>query len=67
MNTSQARTTVASFIHPSNSSYIEPAKNAVNSCSPQLYKPFIYKDFLTNYIADTHSGIPPIERYKLQT
>ncbi|CAK7339807.1 unnamed protein product [Dovyalis caffra] len=65
-NPKVARTTVGSFILPSPDSYIESAKALTNNCYPQLYRTFVYKDFLHAYIADTSNGIPPLERYKLQ-
>ncbi|CAK9140639.1 unnamed protein product [Ilex paraguariensis] len=64
-NTSVARTTVASFIFPSSDSLVEPARPLTNKGSPPRYKAFICKDFVSTYIADTHEGKPPLERYEL--
>ncbi|PON95091.1 Non-heme dioxygenase N-terminal domain containing protein [Trema orientale] len=48
------RTKVASFIFPSLSCQIEPAKVLIKDNSPPLYGAFTFKDFLSNYIEDTH-------------
>ncbi|PSR94860.1 Protein DMR6-LIKE OXYGENASE 1 like [Actinidia chinensis var. chinensis] len=58
-----ARTTVVTFISPSNDSLIEPAKSLlVSKSSPPLYKSFRFIDFLSNYATDTHQGKDPLER-----
>ncbi|KAA8550769.1 hypothetical protein F0562_002453 [Nyssa sinensis] len=64
-NTSVTRTTVASFIHPSSDSHIEPAKVLVSKRSPPLYRAFIYKDFVITYRVHTHEGKPPLEHLEL--
>ncbi|KAK4573043.1 hypothetical protein RGQ29_031139, partial [Quercus rubra] len=61
-----ARTTVTSFIHPSNNCRIEPAKVLLSDYSPPLYRDFVYKDFLRTYMANTHNRVPPLEAYKIQ-
>ncbi|KAL4596416.1 hypothetical protein ACB092_12G162900 [Castanea dentata] len=65
-NKKVARTTVTSFIHPSNNCRIEPAKVLLSDYSPPLYRYFVYKDFPRTYIADTHDRVPPLEAYKIQ-
>ncbi|KAM2042228.1 hypothetical protein FF1_035709 [Malus domestica] len=60
-----SRTTVASFIHPSSTCHIEPAKALVKDSCP-LHPAFIYKDFISTYIQDTLERVPPLDRYKLQ-
>ena len=64
-NQKVARTTIASFVSPSSSVQIEPAKVLVNDQSPPLYTSFIYKDFIGNYVEDTHQRKLPLDRYKL--
>ena len=54
-NKMAARTTVTSFIHPSNQCHIEPAKMLVKDGSRPLHKDFIYKDFLGTYIYSRYS------------
>ncbi|XP_052169978.1 protein DOWNY MILDEW RESISTANCE 6-like [Diospyros lotus] len=67
-NTDTARTTVASFIDPSYDSHIEPAKGLlVKESSPQLYKAFTYRDFVSSYVVDVYDGKPPLDRYMLQS
>ncbi|PSS14005.1 Protein DMR6-LIKE OXYGENASE 2 like [Actinidia chinensis var. chinensis] len=60
-----ARTTVVSFIRPSNDSLIEPAKSLlVNECRPPLYKSCRCIDFLGSYRTDTiRQEKDPLERY----
>ncbi|PON62606.1 Oxoglutarate/iron-dependent dioxygenase [Parasponia andersonii] len=65
-NQKVARTSVASFILPSNSCQIEPAKVLIKDTSPPLYNGFTFKDFMGTYIEDIHQKKPPLERYKLQ-
>ncbi|CAK7346429.1 unnamed protein product [Dovyalis caffra] len=65
-NTKVARTTVGSIINPSSESYIEPAKALTSDCCPQLYKTFVFEDFLHAFIANTSNGISPLERCKLR-
>ncbi|EXC31935.1 Hyoscyamine 6-dioxygenase [Morus notabilis] len=65
-NRKLARTTVTSFIAPSNSCQIEPAKELVKKFIPPLYRAFTYKDFLATYVTDTYQRKPPLERYKFQ-
>ncbi|KAL6271461.1 hypothetical protein ACE6H2_028372 [Prunus campanulata] len=64
-NNKVSRTTVTSFIHPSSTCHIEPAKALVMDFNP-LYKAFIYKDFVSTYITDTQERVSPLERYKFQ-
>ncbi|KAM1346475.1 hypothetical protein ACFX13_036525 [Malus domestica] len=64
-NIKVSRTTVASFIHPSSTCHIEPAKALVKDSCP-LHPAFIYKDFISTYIQDTLERVPPLDRYKLQ-
>ncbi|XP_062102416.1 hyoscyamine 6-dioxygenase-like [Humulus lupulus] len=65
-NQKLGRTTISSFIFPSYSYQIEPAKVLIKNNSPPLYKAFIFKDFLATYVTDTCQRKPPLERYKLQ-
>ncbi|XP_057507935.1 hyoscyamine 6-dioxygenase-like [Actinidia eriantha] len=60
-----ARTTVVSFIRPSNDSLIEPAKSLlVNEGSPPLYKSCRCIDFLGSYRTDfIRQEKDPLERY----
>ncbi|PRQ25885.1 putative aminocyclopropanecarboxylate oxidase [Rosa chinensis] len=63
-NKKASRMTVASYINPSNNCQIEPAKALlVKVFSPPLYRAFVYKDFLSTYVTDTHQEVPPLERY----
>ncbi|CAB4321848.1 unnamed protein product [Prunus armeniaca] len=64
-NNKVSRTTVTSFIHPSSTCHIEPAKALVMDFNP-LFKAFIYKDFVSTYITDTQERVSPLERYKFQ-
>ncbi|KAF8401868.1 hypothetical protein HHK36_012817 [Tetracentron sinense] len=50
-NSSVARTTVATFIHPSSECIIEPAKPLVKAHGSPLYRAFQYKEFNSNYRA----------------
>lgn len=65
-NKDVARTTVTSFIYPSNNCPIGPLKTLLCDCTRPLYKDFVYKDFITTYAADTPAGVPPLERYMIQ-
>ncbi|KAK7268279.1 hypothetical protein RIF29_20975 [Crotalaria pallida] len=60
-----ARTTIASFIHPSLSCQIEPAEALIDDCNPPLFKAFEYKDFYSTYMTATHARVSPLELYKL--
>ncbi|CAK9140634.1 unnamed protein product [Ilex paraguariensis] len=64
-NSRNARTTIVTFINPSFSRIIEPAKALVNECKPPLYRAFRYGEFLNTYKAvkgDTEAALKP---YKL--
>lgn len=67
-NKKVSRTTVTHFIHPAGNCFIEPAKALASkdSGSPPLFKSFAYKDFLPSYVQDTHAGVPPLDRHKIQ-
>jgi isopenicillin N synthase-like dioxygenase len=56
-----ARTTIASFIHPSLDVLIEPAKSLVSEANPPLYKCFTFEDFIPTYTIGTHEGKDPLE------
>ncbi|KAK3026177.1 hypothetical protein RJ639_040564 [Escallonia herrerae] len=45
-NSSEARTTIATFINPSPDCIVEPATTLLNDDNPPHYKPFLYKDFV---------------------
>ncbi|KAG8370778.1 hypothetical protein BUALT_Bualt13G0018900 [Buddleja alternifolia] len=60
-----ARTTIASFIHPSSEYQIQPANELINGCGIPLYRPFPYLEFIRNYIKDTRDGNPALKRYEL--
>ncbi|KAF5459362.1 hypothetical protein F2P56_023315 [Juglans regia] len=64
-----ARTSIATFIYPSENCHIGPEKSLLSECSsttPPLYRGFAYKDYLSSYVADTNESVPPLERYKIQ-
>ncbi|KAL6217514.1 hypothetical protein ACLB2K_010731 [Fragaria x ananassa] len=67
-NKKVSRTTVTHFIHPAGNCFIEPAKALASkdSGSPPQFKSFAYKDFLPSYVQDTHAGVPPLDRHKIQ-
>lgn len=50
-SSSSARTSIVTFISPSHDSVIEPAKALVSVCDPALFKTFLYKEFLENYMS----------------
>ncbi|KAL0370450.1 UNVERIFIED_CONTAM: protein DMR6-LIKE OXYGENASE 2 [Sesamum angustifolium] len=60
-----ARTTVTSFIHPSNDSLIQPAALLVDRCSLPLYRAFPYDEFVRKLIKDTRDGEPPLKEYQI--
>ncbi|XP_062024809.1 protein DOWNY MILDEW RESISTANCE 6-like [Rosa rugosa] len=67
-NEKVSRTTVGSFIHPSSNYLVEPAKALLDrdcSSSP-LFRAFVYKDFVSTYVTNTHEGVPPLEPHKIQ-
>ncbi|KAK2989501.1 hypothetical protein RJ640_019600 [Escallonia rubra] len=45
-NSSEARTTIATFINPSPDCIVEPATTLLDDHNPPHYKPFLYKDFV---------------------
>lgn len=64
-NKDVARTTVTSFIYPSDNCPVGPVKTLLCDCIRPLYRDFVFKDFLSTYAADTPAGVPPLERYKI--
>lgn len=65
-NKKVGRATITSFIHPSETCCIEPAKALIKDGSPLLYRPFPYRDYVPGHIADTQEGKCPLDRYKIQ-
>ncbi|KAL6978661.1 hypothetical protein U1Q18_020326 [Sarracenia purpurea var. burkii] len=62
-NSNVPRTTVVSFIQPSQDCLIQPPKSLVNGGNNRLYRDFIFKDFMSTYTQDTHEGNDPLQRY----
>ncbi|KAL0390923.1 UNVERIFIED_CONTAM: protein DMR6-LIKE OXYGENASE 2 [Sesamum calycinum] len=60
-----ARTTVTSFIQPSNDSLIQPAALLVDRCSLPLYRAFPYDEFVRKFIKDTRDGEPTMKEYQI--
>lgn len=65
-NTSEARTTIVTFIEPLSDSIIEPAKGLINEGNPPIYRPLEYKDFLNNYIVNNGNTDKILGPYRLQ-
>ncbi|KAM5563510.1 hypothetical protein ABKV19_018235 [Rosa sericea] len=66
-NSSNARTSGAFFIAPSQDFHIQPATALINASNPQVYKSFQYKEFLANYLMDQGNTEVVLEPFKLQT
>ncbi|KAL6218373.1 hypothetical protein ACLB2K_011587 [Fragaria x ananassa] len=49
-NSTNARTSAAFFIAPSQDCHIQPATALINASNPKVYKGFQYKEFLSNYL-----------------
>ncbi|XP_059664398.1 hyoscyamine 6-dioxygenase-like [Cornus florida] len=47
-NSSEARTSIATFINPTSNCIVEPAKSLVNAMNPPLYEAFMYKKFVNS-------------------
>ncbi|KAF8401869.1 hypothetical protein HHK36_012818 [Tetracentron sinense] len=66
-NSSVARTTVATFIYPSDECIIEPAQPLVKAHGPPLYRAFQYKEFKINYSAKFSEPEAQLAPFKLQS
>ncbi|KAL8089156.1 protein DOWNY MILDEW RESISTANCE 6-like [Apium graveolens] len=64
-NSREARTTIASFISPSNSCIIEPAKAHINEGNPALYRAFQYQEFLKSYVAKAGLAETALQAYHI--
>ena len=67
-NSSDARTTAAFFIAPSEDCVMEPAQALTDEHHPPLFKSFKFKDFLSNYYAkmgDTNVVLKSFETKKV--
>ncbi|XP_061994348.1 flavanone 3-dioxygenase 2-like [Rosa rugosa] len=65
-NSSNARTSAAFFIAPSQDCHIQPAAALINASNPQIYKGFQYKEFLSNYLMKQGNTEVVLEPFKLQ-
>lgn len=66
-NSSKARTSIASFVAPSNESIIEPAKGLIDASRPALYRAFLYPDIGRSYAAHHGNHEKILDDYKLQS
>ncbi|XAR61115.1 Hyoscyamine (6S)-dioxygenase [Bertholletia excelsa] len=64
-NSSVARTTVVSFIHPAKDSSIEPAKSLLNERNLPLYKAFTFEDFIKHYSLAVREGTDPLQPFMM--
>uniref|UniRef100_A0A7N0TVQ8 Fe2OG dioxygenase domain-containing protein n=1 Tax=Kalanchoe fedtschenkoi TaxID=63787 RepID=A0A7N0TVQ8_KALFE len=64
-NSKRARTSIVSFINPSEESIIEPAKVLVDENNPPLYNSFFFKDFFKTYLAKAAESQKALDNFKL--
>ncbi|XP_059660367.1 hyoscyamine 6-dioxygenase-like [Cornus florida] len=65
-NSKEVRTSITTFITPSEDSVIEPAEDLVSECNPPLYRAFQYKEFFSTYTACNGDTETALEPYKLR-
>ncbi|KAM1244346.1 hypothetical protein ACFX1X_036149 [Malus domestica] len=64
-SSSNARTSAAFFIAPSDDCIVEPAGDLINASNPQLFRPFRYKEFIMNYLTKQGKTEVVLEPFKL--
>lgn len=62
----EARTTIGTFLVPSNDIFIEPAQALVNKSNLQLYRPYTYKEFFTTFTGNNCEAETALDCFRLQ-
>lgn len=62
----EARTTIGTFLTPSNEILIEPAGDLVNGSNPPLYRPYTYKEFFHTFTSNNCEAEIALQHFKLQ-
>ncbi|KAK3014702.1 hypothetical protein RJ639_009632 [Escallonia herrerae] len=60
LSSTDARTSIATFLSPSRASVIKPAKAVVSACNPPQFRDLIYKDFLDSFMSYVGTKAPRV-------